>query len=263
MDKQFPEGGPKIKIGRRPTDEADHLRTKVWYLAVKARGNWSDYRLDIEFARDDGEKKRDGMSRRRTFEEVRRSESVPTHGTHAKRSFDLIRNVDAHPDFSGTAKYFYSPFWELLKGRTMTLPEAHAFVSKCLDKSNVLRPSEKLYFVLRTSPVHARVSTKVASHHVYAAALDVLIKGMSVDLDLLALVGGLFREAFLVCELEIASVLKARLNNLLEEFSAQAWLTEGTGNRLHLLAERRILFWQMDKNIDGAGLYDDFPPGGY
>lgn len=251
--------------GRPSLDEADQLRARVWYSAVKARGNWSDYKLDIEFAREEGEERRDGPFRRRAFEEVRRTGSVPTQGTHAKRSFDLVGNVDAHPEFSGTAKYFHSPFWELLKGRTMTLPEAHAFVAKCLDTSGVYRLSNKLHFVLRCLPVNGRLAIPAGmpEHLVYAGALDNLIKQTPVDLDLLALIGGLFREAFLVCELEIAAVLKARLNNLLEEFCTQPWLVD-TQN-LHLLAERRILFWQMDKNYAGGGLYgdelyDDFPP---
>lgn len=265
MTKKPRPSGPTSGRGRPPLDEADQLRAKVWYSAVKARGNWSDYKLDVEFAREEGEVRRCGADRRRAFEEVRRTGSVPTQGTHARRSFDLVGNVDAHPEFSGTAKYFHSPFWDLLKGRTMTLPEAHAFVAKCLATSNVYRLSNELHFVQRCLPVNGRllVPAEMPDHLVYAATLDNLIKQTPVDLDLLALIGGLFREAFLVCELEIAAVLKERLNNLLEEFCAQTWLVE-TGN-LHLLAERRILFWQMDKNFDGgglygAGLYDDFPP---
>lgn len=265
MTKKPRPSGPTSGRGRPPLDEADQLRAKVWYSAVKAQGNWSDYKLDVEFAREEGEVRRCGSDRRRAFEEVRRTGSVPTQGTHARRSFDLVGNVDAHPEFSGTAKYFHSPFWDLLKGRTMTLPEAHAFVAKCLATSNVYRLSNELHFVQRCLPVNGRllVPAEMPDHLVYAAALDNLIKQTPVDLDLLALIGGLFREAFLVCALEIASVLKGRLNNLLEEFCAQTWLVD-TEN-LHLLAERRILFWQMDKNYDGdglysAGLYDDFPP---
>lgn len=267
MTKKLRPSGPASRRGRPPLDEADQLRAKVWYSAVKARGNWSDYKLDVEFAREEGEVRRCGADRRRAFEEVRRTGSVPTQGTHARRSFDLVGNVDAHPEFSGTAKYFHSPFWDLLKGRTMTLPEAHAFVSKCLAKSGLYRPSNELHFVLRCLPVNGRllIPAEMPDQLVYAGALDNLIKQTPVDLDLLALIGGLFREAFLVCELEIASVLKERLNNLLEEFCAQTWLVESTRN-LHLLAERRILFWQMDKyyfddgGLYGAGLYDDFAP---
>lgn len=265
MTKKPRASGPASGRGRPPLDEADQLRAKVWYSAVKARGNWSDYKLDVEFAREEDEERRCGADRRRAFEEVRRTGSVPTQGAHPKRSFDLVRNVDAHPEFSGTAKYFHSPFWDLLKGRTMALPEAHAFVAKCLATSNVYRLSNELHFVQRCLPVNGRllVPAEMPDHLVYAAALDNLIKQTPVDLDLLALIGGLFREAFLVCALEIASVLKGRLNNLLEEFCAQTWLVD-TEN-LNLLAERRILFWQMDKNYDGdglysAGLYDDFPP---
>lgn len=265
MTKKSRPSGPESRRGRPPLDEADQLRAKVWYSAVKARGNWSDYKLDVEFAREEGEERRCGSDRRRAFEEVRRTGSVPTQGTHARRSFDLVGNVDAHPEFSGTAKYFHSLFWDLLKGRTMTLPEAHAFVSKCLATSNVYRLSNELHFVQRYLPVNGRllVPAEMPDQLVYAGALDNLIKQTPVDLDLLALIGGLFREAFLVCALEIASVLKGRLNNLLEEFCAQTWLVD-TEN-LHLLAERRILFWQMEKNYDGGGLYgdgpyDDFPP---
>jgi hypothetical protein len=80
------------------------------------------------------------------------------------------------------------------------------------------------------------------------------------NLDLLALLGGLFREAYLVCELEISSVLKRLFLAELEKYCAQDWLKDA-GDYLNELAERRVLHWQMAEHFEGAGLYPDWPPG--
>ena len=41
---------PKVaKAGRPKQSEIDRLRAKVWYRAVKSCGNWSDYKLDMQF----------------------------------------------------------------------------------------------------------------------------------------------------------------------------------------------------------------------
>ena len=73
------------------------------------------------------------------------------------------------------------------------------------------------------------------------------------------MVGGLFREAYLVCALEVAGILKEKFLRLLEEYCEQAWLG-AIGNELLQLGERRVLYWQIDKHFFGEGYYDDWPP---
>lgn len=247
-----------IGKGRPSADPVDRIKAKIWYLAVKARGGWTDYKLDIEFARRPDEPRRAGPDRIRAFEAIRNIGTVPSPGTHRRRNYDLVENVDAHPDFTGTADIFRSSFWNLLKANEMGIPEAQAFTSECMARCKVFRPSGKLHVVINSTWPHTNIP-HITNQHIYQAGVENIISSLPVNMDTLALVGGLFREAYLLCALEVAGVLKSKFLQLLEEYCYQAWL--GTaGNELLQLAERRVLFWQMNKHFSGEGYYDDWPP---
>jgi hypothetical protein len=263
MPRGISGNNQKGKKGRPPTDVAELLRAKVWYLAVKARGNWSDYKLDLEFAKPEGESPRQGQDRRRAFEEIRRTGSVPTEGTHKRREFDLVRNVEAHPNFAGTSSYFHSSFWTLLQPVPMKLQNAKQIVENELKRANLHRPSAELaLFVTLSKPgsTGRDMPSGVDTRHLYRASLQMYLQSAQRNLDVFALIGSLFREAYLVCALEIAVVLKDLLCEMLEEFCNQEWLQkDGTGLQLLELAESRIFHWRMDDvTNDGEG-YDDLP----
>lgn len=251
-------GQMKRRRGRPKADPVDRLRVKIWYLAVKSRGDWSDYLLDEVFASEDGERR--GADRLRAFETIRRLGTTPSKGTYRRRRFDLISRVDAHPDFGGTAVIFHSAFWDLLKARQMGPVEARDFARQCMSRCHVHRPSGKLQDIIDFALSERRHKNPlVKNSDLYAGALNNIVARMPLDLDTLALVGGLFREAYLVCSLETAGFLKRSLLGLLEKYSAQEWLGD-TGSELCLLAERRILFWQMTPDFLEEEMYDDWPP---
>lgn len=249
------------KLGRPKADPVDRLKTKVWYLAVKARGGWSDYRLDLEFARNVSDPPLPGPSRIRAFEEIRRNGTVPSPGTHRRRGFNLVKRVESHPSFKGTAAYFSSPFWDLLKFRQMGVPEAHAFSNRLMKSCNIYRPSGKANDLMRYWFTFASGTSKPipSSLDYYEAALNQLIATRPLDLEILALVGGLFREAYLVTALDIATVLSRQFMTLLELFCSQDWLDQETANALIDLGDRRVLHWQMGAHFLGEELYDDLP----
>lgn len=262
MPREISGNSRTDKRGRPPTDAAELLRAKVWYLAVKARGNWSDYKLDLEFAKPEGETPRPGQDRRRAFEEIRRTSSVPCEGTHRRREFDLVRNVEAHPNFTGTANYFHSSFWALLRPMPMKLQAIRQFVAIELKRANLHRPSGNLDVLMKLSPVWAGQNklSDVKEQHLYSASLQLYLQSAPRDLDVFALLGGLFREAYLVCALEIALVLKDLFLKLLEEYCSQDWLkNDNTGQKLLQLAEQRVFHWRLeDVTSDNEG-YDDLP----
>jgi len=248
--------------GRPAKDPVERLRVTIWYLAVKARKGWSDYRLDQEFAWEEGKTKRSGADRLRIFEGIRYRSTVPSSGNHYRRQFDLILRVDAHPDFSGTAAIFHSPFWTLLKAQYMGLTDACDFVKQQMRKCGVHRPSEALDHILSAYMHQAARERQISPpsyKDLYATFLDGAIKDLPFDLDLLALIGGMFREAYLVCSLETAAILKKKFLELIEAYAVQPWLSPSAGHDFVDIAERRVLHWQMAENFWGEGLYDDWP----
>lgn len=250
----------KRKVGRPPADEVDRLRSRVWYLAVKSRGQWSDYKLDIEFARKIGEMPRSGMDRRRAFEELRRTGRVPTEGTHWRREFDLVRNVEAHPDFKGTADYFYSAFWTLLKPVPMQLPVVKQMVDSELKRADLYRPSDKMSVMLEILGNSGKSFPQISCEDKYRVFLENRLQSLPFDLNIFALLGSLFREAYLGGALEIAVILKNLFIEKLEEFCVQPWLEpEDTGGRLLRLSERRV-FHMLSEDEECLTLgYDSWP----
>lgn len=246
------------KRGRPPSDPVDQLRAKIWYLAVKARGNWSDYRLDIEFVHEPDEQKLNGSDRRRSFERVRRHGIVPSSGTHRLRRYDLIKQVDAHPNFVGTAGYFYSPFWRLMKLQLETPVDLITFVQQCLTACRIHRASGELELVLDIArkELPSKESIRPSRIDIYTASLEMAFADSLINLDALALLGGLYREAYSANALEVALVVKQVLLKSLNEFCSNEWLGN-EGRRLFDLAERRLLYWTKNADGFGAGFYDD------
>ena len=172
-----------------------------------------------------------------------------------------MKRVESHPSFKGTAAYFSSSFWDLLKFRQMGVPEAHAFSSRLMKSCNIYRPSGKANDLMRYWFTTARGKSKPipSSLDYYEAALNQLIATRPLDLEILALVGGLFREAYLATALDIAAVLSRQFMTLLELYSAQDWLDQETARALIDLGDRRVLHWQMGAHFLGEDLYDDLP----
>lgn len=252
-----PQGSTR---GRPLADPVDRLRAKLWYWAVKARGGWSDYRLDVEFVRNEGEEKRGGASRRRAFGKIRRVGIVPSPGTHRLRTYDLVTQVDAHPEFAGTAAPFKSFFWDILKAKEMRLSDARDAVGRCMSRYKIFRPTATLDFILM-----AEAARKSPGNHLpscderYKEALAAICEEYPTDLDLLALVGALFREAYLAIALDTATILHEKFISLLEQYCAQEWLCN-VKSELFQLAEQKMLYWGVNSDlVEGGHGYDDLP----
>lgn len=126
----------KTKTERRTRSAVERLRAKVWYCAVKRCGNWTDYKLDMQFGQDGGPATKDGALRNRVFGVIGKKGTLPSRGTHHRRTFNLVERVETHPEFKGTAKVIDSPFWELLRLPPRDLEATTFFVTR------LLRPTE-------------------------------------------------------------------------------------------------------------------------
>lgn len=223
------------KLGRPPTSPVDRLRIKVWYWFVRSQG-WSDYKLDVEFANSNPTEKTDGANRVRTFERIRKGGVLPN-----RRSYDLIDRLDRHPRFKGSAAYYHSSFWDLLKSNSMQLADAQKFVTKAMLAHKIWRPSVKLEMALNILYGESNV-TQVERR--YLMNLESILNERSIDLEVLALVGGLFREAYLACSLETAVILKRVYSELIRKYSLNEWLGEIRNDFLEV-AEMQVLYWNV------------------
>jgi len=240
----------QLKSGRPKLSEVDRLRAKIWYCAVKRCGNWTDYKLDMEFGQAEGPIYTNGAGRNRVFGVIGSKGTLPSRGDHHMRKFDLVERVESHLDFKGTSEVIDSPFWDLLKLPPRNLETTSAFVLRCLEKLNLMRLSEKnaldwMWYASDQLFSSNRPSLKSTGAGPFEISLNDATKELQCDLNLIALFGGLYRESCLSFNPANAEILGTFFRLSLEQFCAQPWLG-AHGSYLEDLARNRILYGKSE-----------------
>lgn len=199
--------------GNKPKNELERFIPKVWYWFVKSRCDWSDSALNIAFIPDRDGNPRDHTNRTRTFEGIRKRGVTPSSGKkkHRLRDFDLVKAVEAHPLFRGTARVMGSPFWRLLKETPGDTSASSRLVDECLAHFSLERVSAWDAVVLlaecaRTDPIEQRCGLKEGDVSGFEVLMQRATSELPIDLDLLCLFGAMYREAclsFLPAEAEL------------------------------------------------------------
>ena len=241
-------------MGRRKLTIVERLRVKLWYLNIKHRTGWSDYRLDLEFGQSVEDGKVDGPGRTRVFDVIRKKETLPSRGVHHRRQFDLVARVESHPILHGTQAIIDSFFWELLRLPPRDLDETTRFVEKCLDRLGLARVTggDSFLWDWLVEPSSSTGSLKSTGSGPYERTLQRATNGLPSDLDLVALFGGLYREACLDFALENAEIAGILFRLSLENYFAAPWIGS-TGALLVDIGINRILHGRIDYESSGSG----------
>lgn len=243
---QFKQVVAMKQEGRPPKDAMDRFRTSFWYYAIKKRSGWSDYRLDIEFGYDETPGDRTGADRRRIFERIRANATSLIDSS--KLPFDLITRVENHPNFKGTRSLYDSPFWELVNCEPVTLENTKSLVDKCLSLFGFERKIDHLMLDIRDK---------------YPVCIEQIVTSSEPTLDLLALLGALYREAYLVGAIDVAFILSNHFSELLipisdDLFSDNINDDDKRPNGFASLAQERVLRWQCTDD-EWKTLYEEDP----
>lgn len=238
------------RTGRPSSSAIDRLRAKIWYCAVKRCGNWSDYKLDMQFGQDDGPITTGGAARNRVFGVIGKKGTLPSRGGHHRRKYNLIVRVEDHQQFKGTAKVIDSPFWDLLKLPPRDLEATSSFAARCMELMGLTRLSGETaldwtWYANEEICRPGRGSLKSTGASTYEACLDDALSGLPCDLNLLALLGGLYREACLSFNPMNAEILGVFFKLSLKQFSSESWLGSH-GQYLENLAMNRILYGKSE-----------------
>lgn len=219
---------PKMKPGVKPKTFLDRLIPKIWYWTVKARGNWSDPDLDVEFLRLENGAKRDKADRVRAFEAIRARGVEPSSAgkKHWRRPFDLVMAVEAHPNFTGTSQAIHTPLWALLRSKSNNAMDATSIVEECLRRLGLTRIKGDDAVIIAAGcgkifPLHLRHGLTDGPISDFECLLQRATETLKVDLDLIALFGSMFRESCLRYKSEQAEILKCYFSITLAQYSEQ------------------------------------------
>lgn len=183
--------------GRPPRDPIDQLRARIWYWHVRGRSDLSDYALSRRFAPRISSANGDAP---KAFERIRRRGVVPSDGNHQRRDFSLVARVDADPEFRGTRDVYESPFWDLVRNPSMNVNEIRSMIDRLMVILGLARPSPIMWGTLGR-PFPARKPDRL-----YREGLKKIVAHR--NLNALALLAALFREALLFVELQYAMLLQ-------------------------------------------------------
>lgn len=206
----------------------------VWYAGVKMRTGLSDDALDKRFLNT-------GNRRPRHFNRIKHLGHAPRPG-NSKNSRWLIDLVDSDPEFHGTARLFDTPFWQLVGPKYLDLDATRT----------LLFPLTKALGLYRVNETQAHVARRF---QVKDPAFDFPADRIKQDLtrtlsdrakiDDLAILGLLFREALLTCELEQAIHYRKAVVKAAKKFECSICLDGAGRTTFWLLINRRLLRNQL------------------
>lgn len=168
-----------------------------------------------------------GGERTRVFNVIRKKGTVPSVGDHHARKFDLIDRVDGSELFRGTKALTTSLFWELLHTESFNSVSAADFVDRSLSKLNWTRMyrDEALswgwfgYATIFCQHPPGLLQGEFGS--LFESSLRRAGGHLPASLDLIALLGALYREALVSGRLADAEVAGRWFRILLSEYFAQ------------------------------------------
>jgi hypothetical protein len=120
----------------------------AWYAEIKRRCDWSDYKLDCEFAWTEvGKLSREDDIRPRTFEWIRKVARKPRGMDKRWRGMkDLVLAVDQHRLFRGTGDIYNADVWDLLQEESPILESVQERINRLLTANGLVRvPAERAF----------------------------------------------------------------------------------------------------------------------
>ncbi len=239
----------KRRPGKRPRGYAQKLLARTQYAMVKARSPLNDAQLDVQYALGEYGVRRSSTDRKQVFEHARmRGKPLPE---------DVVRELSKDPTMEGIQEISHSPFWILLEKPPTSRLAARNMVERCLKQLNLMRlplALEKLWlFNMR----RAGSDLSLDVEEVGCNQLEKLIRDNPYSLDVLALVGALFREACLNFDLQTANYLGRRFWTLMQDFVSQSGFESLDGD-LDKFVIARIIYDRPE--TDAQSEFNPFGP---
>lgn len=216
------------------------LQAKVWFAKVSSIEKLTAYALDRRFIDDEG---RDATERKRVFENAKNG-MLPSRGRHAKRKFDLIKLVDENPKYAGTKDLFESYFWKLIykfNGDYVKTNAHRKFLSESITRNanryknsiNTLQDSRN--FVFYSQVTYSNKKPRLIHIPIPSFLLE------KASFDNLAILGGLYREAYLSCADNYAKSIKDFFLEKLFELLKEDWIPVELKKEIFRLCDQKIL----------------------
>ncbi len=239
-----------------------------WYWYIKSRTDLNDGQLDVLFAEDEDGNKYSMPDRPRIFESIRLRGTTPSEGNHPRRKYNLIDKVNADPRFEGSKNLITSPFWDLLESSPGNIDQNTKTLNEIFKRLNLTRFSytHKYFWDFMDVPTEQKDRKGISQHFIsdFEHIFNHAISYIPDNLDLLALIGTLYRESCLTFQLENAIVLSRYFQMLADGCLNTEWKNPA-GAQLWEIAHERIIYGNhkfvssiRDKNSTNKNIPESF-----
>ena len=224
--------------GQPPLDIAVRLRNWLWYCLIKTLSGLSDDALDQEFAGSEG-----GGKRSRTFYRYRGLGSSPTDKRgYRKKGLSVYVAVhgETNPErsrYEEAQRTFTSELWELLSHPKLSVARCRQIVNTLIARRGLTRIDRDEAGVLRGLIDDPKLLVRLGLALPDEDMLEPF--RLEADIDLIALLGALFKIALANVDLKRALVLQEAAEHAALRFLARWRVPEALRNLLsHVLADR-------------------------
>lgn len=202
------------KRGGQPKHWAEEARVWVWYYEIKRRCDWTDYKLDHEFAwTEEGKRTRSSTDRPRTFEWIRKEARKPAGRDARWRGMsELVASVEQNPLFSGTQRLYEFALWHFLQERTIAPESLCRRLSQLMQNHNLVRvPYESM------APNMGSLTNEFGQAQVFDRCLRLTLGTMD-KLSQIELAWLMFQQCEFAHSWEFRKVIEAIADQLLDHF---------------------------------------------
>jgi hypothetical protein len=215
--------------------DSKKVKAKLWFSKVSNAHALSAYKLDHIFNQFPDRTKSDRL---RMFQSVKNG-VLPSFGNHPKRKFNLVNIVGKTEGYEESREIFTSIFWEFAsdKLRYTNMYEFRNFAVKCIEaavsSADLETQIKDTRYLVRELPIQFNqkkiILTKIKLPNFLLT---------KPNLDQLAAIGVLYREAYLSCSIRYSEDLKALYLEKLNEFLKEPWIADSIKIEFYNLATK-------------------------
>lgn len=202
------------KRGGQHKHWAEEARVWAWYHEIKRRCDWSDYKLDNEFAwTEAGKASFSSAERPRTFEWIRKTARKPAGRDRRWRGIsELVAAVERHPLFKGTSALYETNLWSFLQENAVAPPLLESRIDRLLQDNELAQvPFEKI------SVRQDELINKFGYDSLFERCLMLSLSTMS-RLHKIELVWSLYQQSEPARNSGFRHIIESIINNLLDCF---------------------------------------------
>lgn len=233
--------------GTKKKHWAEKARMWAWYDEVARRTDWSDHRLDKEFARKPGVSLTPDL-RARVFGAIKgKNARQPTGNKDWRSASELAAAVGAHPSFAGTEELYRADIWDFLQEHFVEAKVLENRTDALLERYSLVRIDPL------TSDEFSTTAMELGLPALYKRSLALSLHNLP-HLDQFSLLWNLYLATEQAVEWQIRKLLESQLDRWFDNFFFENFAERGYHVEFYMAAIDAMLKVRIDPSTEASSL---------